>query len=106
MINRFFVIFVIVIFMMFWCCWSAHWKIFCMFNLWNWARNFTLWFISVDFGSLVVGYLCFTGFVLVVDDNVSSFNIFVMSDNGYVSYGLLDFFSMMNKLGLFSSSVG
>ena len=88
-----------------WFCWSAYWKIFFRYDLWDWARNFTLWFISMDFVSLVVGNLCFTGFVLVMDYNSSSFLILIMSDNGYVSNVFLDFLSMMNKFSLFCSCV-
>jgi len=59
----------------------------------------------MDCVSLFVGNLCFTGFVLVVDNNSGSFLILIVSDNSYVSYVFLDFLSMMDKLGLLSSSV-
>lgn len=54
---------------------------------------------------MMMGYLSFAGFVLVMDGDSGSFLIRIVSDGSDVSLVLFNFFSMMNKFGLFSSSV-
>jgi len=111
MVMRFFVFmgsfFMVMRFFVFmgscWFCWSAHWKIFFIF--WNWARNFALWFISMDFISLMMGNLSFASFVLVMDNGTGSFLIGRFGYSSDVSLVLFNFISMVNKFCLFSSGV-